>query len=380
MLAASIPFVVAQQDCLDGIINGKFGLNATITLCPKFASQVPELQRQLTEIAKPQGEQKEQMRELKPLINGVNGVSQNIGQQRQFELLKNLSAQIEQQQAAGQQQTQERIADLADQLDDLKDLLITKLGNASTRDRTTTAVDGPVGDAIAKFDLAKAHDLLEDIRAQLNVIRNEVSKVRSVVEKESGQIGNIAEDVKKTKQETSSDPRKELSNMGVAWSLKNYQDATQMGDLRTINLFLAGGFSPNQRNILDNAFVLTQAVGLRVPNLREVIELFKRYGLSFKAPIHNPPNPYRNGTIEAEMYKYPRAFISHCARKMIVRLRGSSARRECCEGLRNEGADPSHFIQDFVALRRLDWIITPFRDVTLISSAREDSGAVVGRI
>ncbi len=179
MLAASIPFAVAQQDCLDGIINGKFGVNATITLCPKFASQVPGLQRQLTEIAKAQGEEKEQMRELKRFFNGLNSVSQNIGQQRQIELLKNLSAQIGQQQAAGLQQTQERIADLADQLDDLKNLLIEKLGNTSTRDRTTTAVDGPVGDAIAKFDLAKAHDLLEDIRAQLNVIGNEVSKVHA---------------------------------------------------------------------------------------------------------------------------------------------------------------------------------------------------------
>jgi hypothetical protein len=175
VMFAAVP-LTGQQDCLDGIINGSFGINATITLCPKLASQVPGLQNRLTEIAAAQGEQKEQIRELKRLITSLNNVGRNIGEQRQIELLKNFSAQISGQRAAGQKQTQERIADLADQFDDLKTLLIEKLGNAGTRDRTTAAIDGPVGDAIAKFDLAKAHDLLEDIRAQLNVIGGKVDE------------------------------------------------------------------------------------------------------------------------------------------------------------------------------------------------------------
>jgi hypothetical protein len=175
VIFAAVP-LTAQQDCLDGIINGSFGINATITLCPKLASQVPGLQNRLTEIAAAQGEQKDQIRELKRLITSLNSVGRNIGEQRQIELLKNFSAQISGQQAAGQKQTQERIADLADQLDDLKTLLVEKLGNAGTRDKTTAAIDGPVGDAIAKFDLAQAHDLLEDIRAQLNVIGGKVDE------------------------------------------------------------------------------------------------------------------------------------------------------------------------------------------------------------
>ncbi len=177
MIALYIPFATAQQDdCQDGVISGSFGLNATIHLCPKIAAQVPGLQRKLNEIAQAQGDQKEQIRELKRLINGLNSVSQNLGERRQVELLKNLSARIGEEQAAGQKQTQERIADLAEQLDDLKSLLLEKLGNASTRDKATAAVDGPVGDAIAQFDLTKAHDLLEDIRVQLNVIGGKVDE------------------------------------------------------------------------------------------------------------------------------------------------------------------------------------------------------------
>ncbi len=161
---------------MDGIIQGSFGINATITLCPKLASELPGLQAKLTEIAAAQGQQKEQIRELKRLITNLNSVSRNIGEQRQIELLKNFSKQMSEQQAAGQKQTQEHIADLADKLDDLKTLLIEKLGNADTRDKTTTAINGPVGDAIASFDLTKAHDLLEDIRAQLNVIGGKVDE------------------------------------------------------------------------------------------------------------------------------------------------------------------------------------------------------------
>lgn len=176
IIFVSIPFAAQQQDCLEGVIEGRFGSNGTIRVCPAIASQVPELQRKLTEIAKGQGETKEQLRELKRLIDGVNSVSRNIGEKRQVELLRNFSAQIGEEQSARQQQTQERIADLADKLDDLKNLLIEKLGDTSTRDRTATAVDGPVGDAIAKFDLTRAHDLLEDIRAQLNVIGGKVDE------------------------------------------------------------------------------------------------------------------------------------------------------------------------------------------------------------
>ncbi len=166
-----------QGPCGDGIIKLPLQFKGTIEVCLPLAAQAPALQSQLTDIAKAEGDQQGQVRELKRLIRNLNTVSQNIGQKRQAELLKNLSAQLSADQAAGQEQMQQEIADLADRLDSIKDLMIEKLGNKETAVRTTAAVDGPVGDAIAQLDLTKAQNLLEDIRVQLKAIGSEVGAV-----------------------------------------------------------------------------------------------------------------------------------------------------------------------------------------------------------
>lgn len=177
-VAILVPVAAAQQpQCGSGVIRLPAGVNGTIEICQALAAQVPGLQRQLTEIARSVGDQKEQIRELTRLIKSLNSVSQNIGSQRQAELLKNLSAQLGAAQAAGKQQEQSQISDLADRLDSVKDLLLEKLGNRGTADRANAAVDGAVGDAIARLDLNKAQDLLEDIRIQLNKIGGEVGEV-----------------------------------------------------------------------------------------------------------------------------------------------------------------------------------------------------------
>jgi hypothetical protein len=182
MVVVFISLSAAQSKCgsgendVNGVVKYPGGINANLEFCLPYASKVPELQRSLNQVAKQVGGEKEQLREIKRLMTGLQAVGQNLGEQRQIELLKNFSAQIVSQQSAGQEQNQEKIEALADRLDDLKTLLIEKLGSAGTRDQTTNAINGPVGDAIATFDLAKAHDLLEDIRAQLNVIGGKVDE------------------------------------------------------------------------------------------------------------------------------------------------------------------------------------------------------------
>ena len=44
--------------------------------------------------------------------------------------------------------------------------------------------------------------------------------------------------------ETSSDPRKELASIGVAWSTQSFVEALQASDARVVGLFLDGGMSP----------------------------------------------------------------------------------------------------------------------------------------
>jgi len=78
---------------------------------------------------------------------------------------------------------------------------------------------------------------------RLGFIGHDTKEIRSAVEEERTQIGSVAEDVKKTKKETSSDPRKELANMGIQWSTQSFVDALMTGDARAVRLFLAGGMA-----------------------------------------------------------------------------------------------------------------------------------------
>ncbi|PRD13851.1 STY4199 family HEPN domain-containing protein [Pantoea coffeiphila] len=61
------------------------------------------------------------------------------------------------------------------------------------------------------------------------IIKDKVSDVQD-------KLGNV-------KQETSSDPRKELANMGVQWDQGEMEQAIRRGDLRTVQLFNEGGMS-----------------------------------------------------------------------------------------------------------------------------------------
>jgi hypothetical protein len=57
-------------------------------------------------------------------------------------------------------------------------------------------------------------------------------------------LDEIKISLKKVKLETSDDPRKELANLGVAWSGDNFLRAVKDGDERTVRLFLAGDMNP----------------------------------------------------------------------------------------------------------------------------------------
>jgi len=70
-------------------------------------------------------------------------------------------------------------------------------------------------------------------------------------------------DLTGVKQETSADPRKELQNMGVAWSQDRFREAIRMKDMRVIKLFIEGGmkwdiiesFKPELSDLFDDEIV-----------------------------------------------------------------------------------------------------------------------------
>jgi hypothetical protein len=113
--------------------------------------------------------------------------------------------------------------------------------------------------------------------------------------------------VKEAKKEVSADPRKELANMGIQWSLDSYESSTRSGDIRALELFLKGGFSANQLNEDGTTFVLTQAIYGSAPNFVRILDLFKKNGLDFHAVETGNENQlfqfrHPNHTLEFEAY------------------------------------------------------------------------------
>ena len=82
------------------------------------------------------------------------------------------------------------------------------------------------------------------IRTQVGTVTKDVSETKQEVGTVSKEVSETKQEVKGTKREVSEDPRKELANMGIAWSPENYLGAIFNGDTRALELFLNGGMNP----------------------------------------------------------------------------------------------------------------------------------------
>src|SRR5580704_161794 len=63
--AMCAPAATAQQQCSHGVIHDVGNVNRIFELCPPLASQAPNLERQLSDIAKSQSKQDETIKELR---------------------------------------------------------------------------------------------------------------------------------------------------------------------------------------------------------------------------------------------------------------------------------------------------------------------------
>lgn len=86
--------------------------------------------------------------------------------------------------------------------------------------------------------------VLAELVPGINGIQKQLGLIGGSLEGISQDLGEIKEAVKKGKQETSEDPRKELGNLSVAWSAEAFSEALKSNDERVIRLFLQGGMDP----------------------------------------------------------------------------------------------------------------------------------------
>ncbi len=87
----------------------------------------------------------------------------------------------------------------------------------------------------------------------------------------------ISTQIKNVKKEVSVDPRKEIANLGLSWSIDDFSNALRRGDLTLIELFLKGGMKPT--DMRNGASVLLYGMQPKLNNNpTQILRLMKRYG------------------------------------------------------------------------------------------------------
>jgi hypothetical protein len=179
------PMSSASEKCPSsyGFIDSPGG-KARLELCSPYLAQLMEMVKVIREEQLRQDKENGDFdRKLDRLFAAVNDVGKRINPKRQDALLRNVVRELKESRIVGKEQENHVIATLADGFDGLRARLGSEaLSESATQDKVDAALDGPMGDAIANLDFSGAQRLLEDIKAQLQAIGNQVGKVNQRTE------------------------------------------------------------------------------------------------------------------------------------------------------------------------------------------------------
>ena len=167
--------------------------NGTIQICSALAAQVPQLSKQLADATRTLGDQQAQMRELMRLVRGLNGASQNLGADRQATLLRNLSAELARSQRGGDPQVRRAFESLSEQLDTLREQMLAAMSSQASAAAAITAIQGSVGDSIARLEFGSAVRQLDEITMRLKALQEQVGDVKNDTQAIRSQVQRIEE-------------------------------------------------------------------------------------------------------------------------------------------------------------------------------------------
>jgi hypothetical protein len=115
---------------------------------------------------------------------------------------------------------------------------------------------------------------VRDVQEKLGLISARTQEIADATRGIKEDTGKIVGKLDQLKQETSADPRKELANLGVAWTAQAFIDAMMDGDQRSVKLFLDGGMSPtlNHKGASAVLYILQPKLPDPVPVLTLIVD------------------------------------------------------------------------------------------------------------
>lgn len=152
--------------------------SGTIQICSAFAAKVPQLSQQLSDVTKLLGSQQQQIQSLVKLVKGLNGLSRNLSEERQVQMLLNLAKEIERSSKRGEPANRRDFEILVDRVDELNGMVAKISSTPAGAKEVAKSMSAGMGDAISRLEFGSALSQLEEISAQLKAIGKDVTSIR----------------------------------------------------------------------------------------------------------------------------------------------------------------------------------------------------------
>lgn len=175
---ASMP---AQSACSTGIVTLPAGINGAIKICPPVAAQAPDVARQLTAIQAAMSSEQAQLAQLTRLVNDMNQVGGPLGTKRQAELLTNVVLRLGNAQTVNGAQLQQRASTLSGHFEEVSTQISAAQSDPAEAAKTTAALQGETGDAIARLDFDTVENQLSDIQATVHAVDQRTQQIQGTV-------------------------------------------------------------------------------------------------------------------------------------------------------------------------------------------------------
>ncbi len=137
--------------------------------------------------------------------------------------------------------------------------------------------------------LATNIESFKSLQGSLGLIQKDVSIIRDGVKSIDAKMDNV-------KKETSTNPRKELANMGISWNGKSFGDAMLNGDHQTVALFLQGGINPTINHDSYGYPGVSVLVRKNPKHTIKMLDALLKHGMDINSKLE-PPTVARKETL-----------------------------------------------------------------------------------
>jgi TolA-binding protein len=152
--------------------------SGTIQICSAFAAKVPQLSQQLSDVTKLLGSQQQQIQSLTKLVKGLNGLGQNLSDERQAQMLLNLAREMERSSKRGASTNRRDFETLIDRVDELNGMVVKTSSTPAGAKEVAKSMSQGMGEAISRLEFGSALSQLEEVSAQLKTIGKDVTVIR----------------------------------------------------------------------------------------------------------------------------------------------------------------------------------------------------------